>query len=379
MFLLLAGLAGMAYGAGALCMVRWRTGGEETGIAMIGAAALGGGTVAVLVHVATTYVPLLDAHTANWPQGVAGIVIGIVWAALVYVGARFLLDFCGVAYRWACRREPAGDETVELWLRRHGADACGFAFALVLLVVCAHYLGLEDPQSNPLSWALVVACISIPPLYSTWVSPWLLYLRARTLDAGDFREIHQWLAELGRTRKLPKFHLRVQEGPMINAKATGGLRRYFIILGAGLVERMSTAHLKVVLAHEIGHVLNRDTTWRTVVSVLICASLHVLYFTQVVRALDSLFLEALAVSIGAPIFWVVLPGLWQRHAEYQADRKAAELIGDPEAVAEALLKLSEVTNSSIDLAGWPHPPMRARVEAVRQLAAGPKTEPDKPR
>ena len=374
MFLLLAGLAGIAYGAGALCLVRWRTGGEEAGIAMIGITALGGGTIAVLIHASGTYFPLLETQTANWPKPIAGVVLGVALAVLIYAGARFLLDFCGAAYRWACHREPTGEETVNFWLRRHGSDICGFVFAIVLLSVCAQYLDMENYASNPLAWAVVVACMTIPTLYSTWVSPWFLYFRARSLHAVDFREIHQWLEELERTRKLPKFHLRVQDGPMINALATGGLRRYFIVLGAGLVEHLPTAHLKVVLAHEIGHVLNRDTTWRTAVSVLVCGTLHMLYFTQVVMAMDFLFLELLAVSFGVPIFWVVLPGVWQRHAEYQADRKAVELIGDPEAVAEALLKFNEVSNASLDVAGWPHPPMRERVEAVRRLAPGPKAD-----
>ena len=175
---------------------------------------------------------------------------------------------------------------------------------------------------------------------------------------------------------MPKFHLRVQDGKMINALAMGGLRRYFIVLGRGLVETLSAEHIKAVLAHEIGHVVNRDTTWRAVPLILGSAALHVLYFHFVVFQQDTFVAELVCVAIGVPFFWVIFPGIFQRRWEYRADRKAVEIMGDAEVVGQSLVRLYDGLNVHIDAPGWPHPSLRARLRAIGSSAADDRETPE---
>ena len=216
-------------------------------------------------------------------------------------------------------------------------------------------------------------------LYYPWVMPWFLYLRSQRLDPIRFKEIHQWLDEQTRQRDIPKFYLRVQAGGMVNALASGGVYRHFIVLGQGLLDRLSVEHVKAILAHELGHVLNRDTTRRVLPVIGLCAILHAVYLKEIAFEQEGPALQIGAVIVGMLVFWYFLPNYFGRKREFEADRKAVELIGAAEPVAQALEAFAEVTETPLDShGGWTHPPMGKRIEAIRRLGAKQNSDESKP-
>lgn len=156
---------------------------------------------------------------------------------------------------------------------------------------------------------------------------------------------------------------------MMNAMVTGGLYRHFIIVGRGLLEALSVDDIKAILAHEIGHVLNRDVTRRFLPVACVGFVLHALYYGAVVGTLGHNVGTALLGGLGIAIFWQFLPSLVQRRWEFEADRRAVELIGDSERVAQALERFCEVNGTTLDDKSLTHPSMRARLQAIGQLRA----------
>lgn len=358
-------LVAVAFGVGALFLARTKTNGEGEGFALLGAFAIFAGLLGLLLHVAQGHLSMLfdysEQHLPWWLDApLSGTVLGIA----VYAGWQ-LWDGTTLAFWWACR-QPDEDETVGFRLRRHFWAVVGVA-AIFTALVALDRVGGE--RTGAFQWIVFLLAASAYPMYQTWVVPWFLYYRVRPLDSIEHGEIHQWLDDIRKTHNVPKFHLRVQDGKMVNALAIGGLHRYFIVLGRGLVETMSAEHIKAVLAHEIGHLVNRDITWRAAPLILGSAALHVLYFHFVVLQRDSLFAELVCVAIGVPFFWIILPGLFQRQWEYGADRKAVEIMGDAEVVGQSLVRIYDENNVHVDAPGWPHPSLRARLQAIGSSAA----------
>ena len=362
LFLPVACLVAVALGAFMLVLARAKTDGEDAGIPLLGTIALVGGATGLMLQAAKVCLPVLGDYGESLPWWLGTPLQGAVLGLLLYLGWHVWSGAIRILL-WACHR-PNEDETRRFWLRRHACSAAATMVVCIALIAVERLARNSDGALNVLQWLMFLVVISLLPLYQTWVLPWFTYYRARRLDKHEHGEIHEWLEHVRRTHDVPKFHLRVQDGTMLNALATGGVRAYFIVLGRGLLEHLQPQHVKAVLAHEIGHVVNGDTSRRTAPLVLCSAALHLLYLHFVVQQMDSVWQEIACVAIGAPFFWFILPGLFQRRWEYQADRKAVEIMGDAEVVGRTLERIYDANNIHINAPGWPHPSLRARLKAI---------------
>ena len=368
MTLLLGGFVCMALGAFGMIRLRHaiaeRPAAEENaGFATAAAVLLGGGAVAVVLHATQV---ILEPHrdfpesTSSWFGAAAlGAFSGSsLWIVLV------LLDISNKARLWVRGRLDAEDGAVSAWLLRKAVIGAGIVGFCTAVFVAMFWLGTEIV--TPFVPASVVAMIQ---LYERWVVPWTVYRKAQTPDALEFAEIHRWLDGLNVGHRAPAFRLCVQDGDAVDAWTTGGAYRHFIVVGRGLLEKLPIEHVKGVLAHEIGHVLNRDLTRRARVLVVVGFLLHALYFHFFVMPWGTNILSVIPAGLGVAVFWGILPSFFQRRWEYEADRVAVELIGDAEVVAQALERFSEVNEIDLDQKSLTHPPMRARIEAIRRLGA----------
>lgn len=368
MTFLLGGFVCMAFGAFGVIRMRHaiaeRPAAEENaGLATAAAVLLGGGSVTVVLHVAHV---ILEPHL-NFPESVFS------WSGAAAVGASFgsalwitlvLLDVSHKVRLWAHGRLDTEDGATSGWLLRKAVVGAGIVGLCTAASVGVARLGYE--VVTPFIPAFVVATIQ---LYEHWVVPWTIYRKACTFDTSGFAEIHRWLDGLHVDHRAPAFRLCIQEGDSVDALATGGVYKHFIVVGRGLLDKLSIEHVKGVLAHEIGHVLNRDLTRRAAMLIGVGFILHALYFNFFVAPWGMNVLSVFPAGFGVALFWGILPGFFQRRWEYEADRKAVELIGDPEVVAQALERFSDVNEVDLDQKSLTHPPMRARIEAIRELGA----------
>ena len=148
---------------------------------------------------------------------------------------------------------------------------------------------------------------------------------------------------------------------------------------------MTHGEIVAVLAHEIGH-WKKGHIWKR----LLLAEIGALAGSWIAfRALaweglpgllgyDSLSLAARLVILGFIASLVMFPltplSAWlSRRDEYEADRFAIDITGDPESLATALIKLSAENLSNLHphplyaAFYYSHPPVVERVQALRQL------------
>ena len=362
LFLPVTCLVAVALGAFVLLLACAKADGEDAGLALIGTIAFMGGAAGLALWTAMAYLHMPGGYGEGPPWWLDAPLRGAILGLAIYL-AWHLWNGVKRILPWACRR-PNEDKTIGFRPRRHACTAAAVAVVCTATIVIDRMAPSSDGPYSVLEWLALIVIFSAVPLCQTWVWPWFFYYRSRRLDAREHGEIHEWLEHVRETRGVPRFHLRVREGNMVNAIATGGVRAHFIVLGRGLLEHLKPQHVKAVLAREIGHVVNGDTFGRTVPLILCCVALHLLYYHFVALRLEGFWPQGICIAIGILFFLVILPSLFQYRWEYQADRKAVEIMGDAEVVARALERIYDANNAHVNAPGWPHPPLRARLKAI---------------
>lgn len=175
---------------------------------------------------------------------------------------------------------------------------------------------------------------------------------AKELAPHDLPWLHDMVARLSARAEMPKPRVYLMETPMANAFATGRSPSHAAIaVTSGLLQILDRRELEGVVAHELGHVKNRDTLISTVAATLAGV---ISYVAQMAFWFaGSLFgrgddeeggglagmLSGLGLLIVAPITATLLQMAVSRSREFGADATGAQLCGDPDALASALLKL----------------------------------------
>ncbi|WP_338264922.1 zinc metalloprotease HtpX [Corallococcus caeni] len=163
--------------------------------------------------------------------------------------------------------------------------------------------------------------------------------------------LHEMVERLAARAGMPKPKVYLLPTAQPNAFATGRNPSHAAVaVTAGIVDILDRRELEGVLAHEIGHVRNRDTLIGTVAATLagiISYAAQMLFWfggSMLSRGDDredglAGALSNLGLLLVAPIAATLLQLAVSRSREYGADATGAELCGDPEALASALLKM----------------------------------------
>ena len=297
------------------------------------------------------------------------LVLGLGMGSAMYLLMRVLLfGVSSFLHRWSCRLPK---ETVDTFRHRLVVEILilgGFVLAFVLIMSLAIFTSPMIP-----TWALLPFFVAILPLYHTFLLPWVSFVRAPRSSAHDLTETEAWLERLRLDRELPRFRVRIQEGRIANAFATAGLGAHLVVIGGGLLERMSHSQLRAVLAHEVAHVVKRHVPRLVLPLTIVGGWLQVLCVISFVNPLfdreEPLLVVAGTFLAGAfaGLLLVALPGFFMRRMEFQADRLAVEMLGDGESLVDALTKLAELNKQPLDARSWSHPSMQARIDAIRAL------------
>jgi len=146
---------------------------------------------------------------------------------------------------------------------------------------------------------------------------------------------------------MPKMYVIPTDSP--NAFATGRDPKHAsVAVTQGILDLLSDEELEGVLAHELGHVRNRDILISSVAATLagaITLLARMGYWASLFGGGDRDNRDrgggfvALLMLILAPIAATLIQLAVSRSREYQADATGAELTGNPYALANALKKL----------------------------------------
>lgn len=215
--------------------------------------------------------------------------------------------------------------------------------------------------------------------------------RAQRLTAREAPGLVATLAELARRAGLPRIPALYRvPSSLPNAFAMGSPEDSAICVTDGLLGLLDGRELAGVLAHEVGHVANRDL-WlmglADVMSRLVSLASWIGQFLLILN-LPLVLVGAVHVPWHIVLLLILAPTLMtlvqlglSRTREYDADRAAAELTGDPEGLVRALRKLDRQLGrfwEEILLPGRrmpdpsllrTHPPTDSRIRRLRELAA----------
>ncbi|MGZ4382618.1 MAG: zinc metalloprotease HtpX [Gaiellaceae bacterium] len=168
--------------------------------------------------------------------------------------------------------------------------------------------------------------------------------RAQEVTEAEQPELHRSVEELAQLYGLPKPRVFLIPSDQPNAFATGRNKNHAAIaVTQGLLQSMPRDEVRGVLAHEFGHIANRDILVSSIAAMIAGA----------ISAIGSIFfwfggllgddndsplgiVGVLATIIIAPIAASLLQLAVSRQREYLADATAARTLGSGEPLAQAL-------------------------------------------
>jgi heat shock protein HtpX len=245
------------------------------------------------------------------------------------------------------------------------------------------------------AWALAIALGAVAGMLlgpSLPKSVLLSAYGAKRLSGRDFPEGMAILGELAARAGLPRIPvLCYVPSRLPNAFAMGTREDSVICVSDGLLRLLNRREFAAVLAHELCHIANRDL-W--IMGLADTMSRAVSLASWIGQFLVLLNLPLLFAGI-APFPWHValllvfspsIMALMQlalsRTREFDADRGAAELTGDPEGLIAALAKLERRTGRFWEDMFLPsrripepsllrtHPKTEDRIDRLRELSRG---------
>ena len=152
------------------------------------------------------------------------------------------------------------------------------------------------------------------------------------VSPGQYPRVHGLYQEVCRTLDAPgEYPLYVTQNPLLNAAAYG-MNKPFIIVHDSLVKTFDDDELRVVLGHELGHVMSGHTLYNTMIRILL--ALAQLGFPIVGLAAQAILLALLE---------------WSRKAELSCDRAGILAVQDPEPGLRVMLKFAGGTLSEANL------------------------------
>mgnify|MGYP005858493221 CR=1 FL=1 len=214
--------------------------------------------------------------------------------------------------------------------------------------------------------------------------------RARPLRPQDLPEGHALLRDLVARAGLPRApELWYVPSRIPNAFAMGRPEDSVICVSDGLIRFLTPREMAGVLAHEIAHVANRDLWLMGLADAMSRAVSLASWLGQMLLLVNLPLLIAGAatmpwslplVLVFSPTIMAILQLALSRQREYDADRAAADLTGDPAGLASALAKLERRTGRFWEEMFLPgrripepsllrtHPPTGKRIDRLRALS-----------
>jgi heat shock protein HtpX len=226
--------------------------------------------------------------------------------------------------------------------KNYAKTAMLMALLIAILVVVGRYVGGYQGM-------LLFGAIGLLFNFGAW---WfsdriaLALHRARPASRSELPDVYEIVEELTRRRGLPMPRVYLLPDPSPNAFATGrSPAKAAVAVTSGLLGVLDRRQVRAVLAHELGHVANRDTLIAAVaaaVAGLITAAASLVRWALILGRGDQQRghpLADLAFVIVAPIVALLVQLAISRSREYGADASGAALSEDPEGLAQALERI----------------------------------------
>jgi len=269
----------------------------------------------------------------------------------------------------------------------------GILYVLFLSVL--HYLGIGYIPLAIIASAMILAQWYFSDKIVLWTSG------AKIVSKDDYPKLHEIIERLASKNGIPKPKVAVVNTQVPNAFATGKSPKSSIVaVTSGILNLLDDDELEAVIGHELTHVRSRDILVLTLASVFSTVAWYLAQFGFFggiqSRNRDSAGTTVIVIVV-AIVTWIVsflIIRAISRYREYAADRGGAAMTGNPDKLADALLKISGKMNNiptkeiervqklnaffiipalsgnSIANLFSTHPPVEKRVAKLREMKTG---------
>lgn len=278
----------------------------------------------------------------------------------------------------------------------------GVMGSLTAFIIYAAQLYLGKTSVGIVPIAVGIALVSVWGSYFGSDKIVLTMTGARLIDHDSAPQLFNLVEELTMAAGLPMPKVAIVEDPAPNAFATGRDPDHAVIaFTTGILEKMDREQLQGVAAHELAHVANRDTlvsaiaaTTAGAIALLSDFVLRMTMFGGRDRESNGsnplVLVAALIATLLAPIAATLLKAAISRKRESLADASAIAFTRNPTGLRRALEVLerdstvvhqrsnavahmwieSPLDARSVSQLFATHPPLRERIEILRQMEMG---------
>jgi heat shock protein HtpX len=265
-----------------------------------------------------------------------------------------------------------------------------FGVLWAVLLGLGAVIGVGTRSASPI-WIMAVIGVATTA-YGYWNSDKIAIrsMAAYPVSEAEAPQLYQIVRELSVRANQPMPRIYVSPTMTPNAFATGrNPHNAAVAATTGLLDALDRDEVAAVMAHELGHVRNRDTLVMTMVATIAGAISMIanfgLFFSNGENRPNPL--AAIGAVILAPFAAMIVQMAISRTREFGADRAAAEISGDPRALARALAKIAGAAQRIPDpvsqrnpataqlyivptsISEWfsTHPPTEKRIAALEAL------------
>lgn len=220
--------------------------------------------------------------------------------------------------------------------------------AMLLAVMTALFMGVGYLIGGSGGMMIAFLMAAGMNLFSYWNADKMVLRmhHAVEVDERNAPEYFGIVRDLAKRAGLPMPKVYLIENPQPNAFATGrNPQNAAVAATTGLLDRLSYQEVAAVMAHELAHVQNRDTLTMTITATLAGAismlGNFALFFGGNRENNNPLgFVGVIVAMIVAPFAAMLVQMAISRTREYSADRRGAEICGNPLWLASALDKIA---------------------------------------
>ena len=273
--------------------------------------------------------------------------------------------------------------------------------ALLLVLLTALILFIGQAMGGRSGLIIAFGFALIMNVGSYWFSDKIVLTmyKAKELSPSEAPMLHAMVEDLARNAGIPKPRICLIPDDSPNAFATGRNPQHAVVaVTQGIMRLLSPDELRGVIAHEIGHITNRDILVQSIAGVLASVVMVLANMMQWAAIFGggrsdgegggNIF-STLLVALLAPIAASLIQFAISRSREYLADATGARLCGNPLSLASALGKLGAYSKQVPMQQGSPatahmfivnpfaggvgkffstHPPLEDRIHRLREMA-----------
>jgi heat shock protein HtpX len=244
---------------------------------------------------------------------------------------------------------------------------------LTILTVMIMLIGRMLGGTSGMFIALILA--GAMNFFSYWNSDKIVLkmYKAQKADRQTAPELYSIVEDLARRAGLPMPGVYIIPQQTPNAFATGRNPDHAVVaVTRGLLDYMNSREIAGVIAHELGHVKNRDILIGSIAATMAGAIMMLANFARFAAIFGGIsrdegeggggILGLIAMSVIAPVAAMLIQMAVSRSREYMADATSAKTTGDPEGLANALEKLGAYNKKM---------PMKAQPATAHMFIANP--------